>query len=158
MASNATYAQCGLHKESTIHVLLDYPYTTVVWMQILHLNMQKNFHSLPLVDWLYFNLCRHQQKVENMPWPFLFGITSWQLWKWCNTSIFERCKLSTASKLSVIKSLAATTVDACSISDYASEFATCREKVLISWLQPRAGCVVVNSDRAQRCDINLAST
>lgn len=80
---------CGDDAETVIHVLRDCSQAKQVWASFVPNQYRVSFFSLPLMEWISYNLIEHEigRRIPN--WRRRFVITCWFLWRWRNDRLFN---------------------------------------------------------------------
>ncbi|QHN99969.1 Putative ribonuclease H protein [Arachis hypogaea] len=83
MSPSATCQKCGGNKETTLHILRDCPFATVIWQALIPPVKNNNFFTYNRRDWFISNLSTEDQ------WSCLFGVTTSCLCHFCNKMVFD---------------------------------------------------------------------
>lgn len=90
--ASSLYSICSAEAQTTLHVLRDCCYTQEMWERLILRGMQSSFFSLPLREWLIYNICLTVENGQGIPWATSsFGVGCWLPWSWRNEEIFVQC-------------------------------------------------------------------
>lgn len=92
----------GHDPEDILHIIRYCTLAKEVWNQVISRTQQFNFFSIPLFEWMSFNLQvtstpRHGEII----WAWLFKILVWRLWKNRNLFVFQG---KSCSAIEIVKS------------------------------------------------------
>lgn len=86
MAIDPFCHECTEVVENSIHILRDCNMARVIRCKFVPSEKQDHFFTLPLNDWLKYNL--EDPGTWQSNWATLFVTTTWWLWKWCTRHSF----------------------------------------------------------------------
>lgn len=82
--------RCGHDDETGVHAVNDYLFPKTVWMFLMPSQYQVRFFTLPIDEWLKWNLKNSVAWFSrNTPLNSLFSIICWLLWKNRNLLVFS---------------------------------------------------------------------
>ena len=86
---------CQEVEESILHALRDCPWAKAIWNHLGRVEVDQDFWSSELPDWLSRNGNQRSTSVTmNPPWKTLFSFVIWNIWKSRNNFILQRKRLN----------------------------------------------------------------
>ncbi|KAJ7971756.1 Ribonuclease H [Quillaja saponaria] len=89
-SSSMSCELCGFLCEDCIHAMNDCPYALNVRSSLMPNDLSNGFFTADFEDWLHMNLNSSIVFSEaDIPWPVMFSIVVWKIWKWRCKRIFD---------------------------------------------------------------------
>ena len=131
--------------ETIIHVLRDCPAIKGIWERFVPRMRREAFFRMPLLEWLYKNLCDNNAG-GGVPWATIFDLTLWWGWKWRCGNVFGDTRLW-RDRVKFLRDLAKGVIIA-----NRTENAHIKERhmveIMVGWKPPCVGWMKLNTDGA----------
>ncbi|KAF7822893.1 ribonuclease H [Senna tora] len=75
--------RCNVSRETNVHIIRDCPKSVAIWNAFINPRERAMFFSLPIKDWLCWNLERKTQ-FSGIPWSNVFSVACHNIWTWRN--------------------------------------------------------------------------
>lgn len=148
MAESPACHLCQEQEETNLHLVRDCQESKKIWNFFVPPQLQPKFYSLPLRDWILWNITSIRSGVLSRKWKMKLPIVCWNIWKWRNALIFNNVQLQEQFKLESI---------CCRVEEIVEAF----EKLkctrgsnwvpvdgMVAWTCPLEGRIKINVDRA----------
>lgn len=105
LAEHGSYQCCQGEDKTITYALRNCPESRAIWILVLPQHIRHSFFTQPLLDWLLSNITSELWQQHNIPSSLFFGLMTWKLWAFRNSTVFEVQERVRPSKV-MIKSLA----------------------------------------------------
>ncbi|KAJ1398438.1 Ribonuclease H domain [Sesbania bispinosa] len=89
LTDSAICSICNSHAETPLHALRDCSKARDIWNLLGVMNLEGDFFSYDIMDWIYRNIMNTNSSYDNIPWPTVFVSTLSTIWLNRNQSIFS---------------------------------------------------------------------
>lgn len=93
---------CDEMEETNLHAVWDCVEAKKVWKHFVPPHLEHKFHSLPLKEWVLWNLSSVMLHNVFEEWRNRFAVICWPIWRWRNEVIFNESCLNEHSRMEVI--------------------------------------------------------
>lgn len=147
--NSSNCSQCADQMETPLHAVRDCSEARAVWSYLIPPQLEQTFFSLPLQQWIEWNVVGKRMSQYLTTWPKRMATCSWLIWKWRNDWVFRDSIIPLESKLMKI----------CSQLEEQAVWLSCRQKqaqsiskqmILIKWECPPSSMVKLNIDGASK--------
>ncbi|WCJ35671.1 DNAse I-like superfamily protein [Euphorbia peplus] len=140
--------QCPVcsNQESVLHVLRDCRVAAVVWRCFLPPASCPEFFSANRSSWVLGNLSS-AARWRSIPWPVIFSVACWWIWRWRNEGIFDPNK---SSRLNKVDFIVEQCMDFCKAYEANGTLRSGVRGQLVAWKCPEVGWVRLNCDGASK--------
>lgn len=154
----AVSLECSIYLESTesyLHVVRDCKETSEIWAALIPQDRLLAFFSMPLQQWIQWNLDGKDMKVIYNDWGERMATCCWLFWKWRNNNNFSHYPLPLEVRWDMIR-WHFDELDRMHLRPTSATSSTQRHAIRVAWTCPPLDMLKLNVDGASRGNLGMA--